>query len=134
MPPLCGFHSLTNRGLDRTWLETPLLPPWSDHVYHHLECDASANLQASPVQIMNRGSHTTALPCLPASGNPSFSRKVFICQQRDNVKTLKTNQTEGRAGEKQAGYGLGKMAASVQGSLFYLLALRQPLWLLEEKV
>ena len=103
MPPLCGFHSLTNRGLDRTWLETPLLPPWPDHVHHHLEWDASANLQASPVHVMNRASPTTALPCLPASGNPSFSRKLFICQQRDNVKALKTNQTEGRGGRSRQG-------------------------------
>ena len=102
-PLLCGFHSLTNRGLDTTWLEIPLLPPQPDHIYHHLECDASASLQASPVQIMNRGSQTAALQCLPASGNTSSSRKVLICQQRDNVKTLKTNQTEGRDGRSRQG-------------------------------
>lgn len=40
--PLCGFHSITNRGLDRTWLEIPLLPPRPDYIYRHLECNASA--------------------------------------------------------------------------------------------
>lgn len=97
--PLGGFHSITNRGLDRTWLEIPLLPPRPDYIYHHLLLQ---NLQASPVQIMNRGSQSTAehllrsSQCRPASGNTSFSRKAFICQQRDNAKTLKTNQTGGK--------------------------------------
>lgn len=41
-PSLRGFHSLTNRGLDRTWLEIPSLPPGPDYIYHHLECKTSA--------------------------------------------------------------------------------------------
>lgn len=65
--PLRGFHSLTNRGLDGTWLEIPLLPPGPDHISHLRECDASANLQASPIQIMNRGSQTAELQSVSAS-------------------------------------------------------------------
>jgi hypothetical protein len=98
-PCFCSFSSITNHGLDRTWLEIPLLPPPPDSIHHHLECDAETKAPGLSIQIMNR--RVTArlrcsTRCLPASGNTSFSRKAFICQQRDNVKTLKTNQTEGR--------------------------------------
>lgn len=55
-PSLRGFHSLTNRGLDRTWLEIPLLPPGPDYIYHHLERNTSAKPPGLSLQIMNRGS------------------------------------------------------------------------------
>lgn len=104
--PFCGFPSITNRGLDRTWLEIPLLPPQPDSIYHHLECNARAkppglsrsHNESREAELLRRSSQ-----CPPASGNTSFSRKAFICQQRDNAKTLKTNRPEGRDGRSRQG-------------------------------